>query len=662
MSLYVGHVPAHLRRDDLERAFQRFGQCNVQLKSGYGFVVYDAIANAERALRVMTGKIICGEQLSLGWSNRQPKPFRRADKSIRIYEPYRKRRFKEVHDGVGTGHTQGQRDFETDASCVRTFDRSVNRSDYAFDRETGNIDNTIDELGEGKDLSSKEVVANELDPVENDRWGEPVIDALTGLDMENDNDFDRYEPYRGLDRSYEDKNQVDCSFSGPDHGSPHEKGQREHSFEKTDVNFIKRRTQRACYNCGVVGHIARKCPKGDARRERFGKYKHKRDEINSRSRTEGRLKRPRYNSWERTDGRKDPSMLEKHGRDREESHPIKTKKLVSGGESSSESKGKHRNKHRAESQIKKETKKHGTAMKAHKKRRKMRSETSSLSSDSSTDTSRSDSQFDRSASDASQRSSSMSRSSASQSVNSGSKSVSKSPDTKSVSCKSQSRSGVGRSPALSISLNQNSPFSMKSEPVDVSLENSPKNKFDTVASADFRQLSSANIDNSELEGSFLSSKDEDPLAFSEVDGRTYGHVACSFEQKEWNPSIEPLKDVADISGKFSENPAKINNLQGSSTCKLNNCMAINSARVTAQELLLAFRHYGLVAPDEDESGISVEKYFGAARLWPWEMIYFRRMKKGAISTENYAKRLEQNQEFGIVDKYIRSSSGWGECD
>jgi hypothetical protein len=56
----------------------------------------------------------------------------------------------------------------------------------------------------------------------------------------------------------------------------------------------------------------------------------------------------------------------------------------------------------------------------------------------------------------------------------------------------------------------------------------------------------------------------------------------------------------------------------------------------------------------------VEKYFGAARHWPWEIIYYRRLKKGPISTENYTKRLEQNKGFGTVDQYVRSSSGWWE--
>jgi hypothetical protein len=72
------------------------------------------------------------------------------------------------------------------------------------------------------------------------------------------------------------------------------------------------------------------------------------------------------------------------------------------------------------------------------------------------------------------------------------------------------------------------------------------------------------------------------------------------------------------------------------------------------------KHYGLGCQDENEKPLPAEAYFGSARLWPWEIIHYRRLKKGLISIENYARRVDQNREFGIVDKYIRSSSGWGE--
>ncbi|XP_057246917.1 uncharacterized protein LOC104898269 [Beta vulgaris subsp. vulgaris] len=82
--------------------------------------------------------------------------------------------------------------------------------------------------------------------------------------------------------------------------------------------------------------------------------------------------------------------------------------------------------------------------------------------------------------------------------------------------------------------------------------------------------------------------------------------------------------------------------------------------ICTEELCRVLKHYGLKHPNENEHHQDVEDYFGSSRLWPWEMIYYRRLKKGSISVENYARRVAQNKAFGITDKFIRSSSGWGE--
>ncbi|KAK6126433.1 hypothetical protein DH2020_039821 [Rehmannia glutinosa] len=90
--------------------------------------------------------------------------------------------------------------------------------------------------------------------------------------------------------------------------------------------------------------------------------------------------------------------------------------------------------------------------------------------------------------------------------------------------------------------------------------------------------------------------------------------------------------------------------------------ASNSARMSPEEIYMVLKHYGLQYPEEREKDLPVETYFGSARLWPWEIIYYRRLKKGPISAENYSRRISQNEEFGIVDKYVRGSSGWGELN
>lgn len=82
--------------------------------------------------------------------------------------------------------------------------------------------------------------------------------------------------------------------------------------------------------------------------------------------------------------------------------------------------------------------------------------------------------------------------------------------------------------------------------------------------------------------------------------------------------------------------------------------------ISTEELCKVLKHYGLKHSEDDEQKPSVEDYLGSARLWPWALIYYRRLKKGPVSEENYARRVAQNKAFGITDKYIRSSSGWGE--
>lgn len=61
--------------------------------------------------------------------------------------------------------------------------------------------------------------------------------------------------------------------------------------------------------------------------------------------------------------------------------------------------------------------------------------------------------------------------------------------------------------------------------------------------------------------------------------------------------------------------------------------------------------------EESVRNLPFEAFFGFARLWLQELIYYGRKNKGLIWVDNYARRVAQNQEFGI---YIRNSSGWGE--
>ncbi|XP_038989208.1 serine/arginine-rich splicing factor 4-like isoform X2 [Phoenix dactylifera] len=674
MSLYVSHLSPHVRREELERVFRRFGRCSVQLKDGYGFAVYEYTANAERALRALQGKNICGEHISLNWSNRQPRPPQISARSTRFYEPYRGWNFGEDNDSIGIRGSRDQRDFSTGAARVPN-----NHGQHQLDmtpKEAGNV-HDINDIEGDKGVNTNEGVMNEggtidLNPLENDRWGEPIHDTLAGNGVENGDDFDRYEPYHGYNRSNDNGNvQIDSSYGSPDRGSSKERRWIEQSVgDDTHRNCDKSKTQQTCYNCGLVGHIMRNCPQGDARREEFGKFNCKRDEINCLDKGEGRLKWFRPNSWGRSDFSRDPLISRHHMQVRKEPHPDKARRAFRAGDTSLELREERRSKLRSNSQAKKRSKlEHEAPKKVVKRsrRRRRRSRTSSLSSDSSTTSSQSHSRSQKSISNTCCSSRSRSASSQSQSASSISRSASLSPYSKSVSSRSRSRSrsSFPRSLSLSVSLERKSTPSPKNNQIDVCMNTSPKGNVKTLTSPESKHL-----ENAKPKVTCSTVDDENAItpckADNEINGEHIGHngddVKYSAFVAHYNET-NACTDLHKYAVVTNENHEQNNDSQEASFVKLNRhipseCETSKSRRIPTQEMFLVLRHYGLAAPEEGCPDISIEEYFGAAHLWPWEMIYYLRSKKGPISTENYARRLEQNREFGIVDKYIRSSSGW----
>ncbi|XP_073013866.1 uncharacterized protein [Typha latifolia] len=670
MSLYIGHLSPRIRREELERNFRRFGRCSVQLKDGYGFVVYELTANAERALRALRGKIICGEQISINWSNRQPKPFQRSAKSSRFYEPYCRRNFRDGDDGVGISGPRDGKEFPRN-------DHGGRHSNDAVDREIDEMDGNVVNAGENKSENMKEMIVDQQGihdptPVENDRWDEPGNDTLAGNGLENGDEFDCYEPYHGYNRRDENENfQKAGSYDSSDQGNSQEKRRREKSTEHIGRNIDMPKPQQTCYNCGQAGHIMRRCPRGGAHREKF-KFMKRRDETNFRDKGNMRLKRFKPNLWGKSDSYRNshiPSRL--HTSDRKEFYPDKATRVPRESEISPESKGKQQAKFRGYSQrnmssrVGKETRK-----KSPKRSRKRKSH----SSDSSTTSSQSHSQSKRSRSGTSfgshsrlafSRSQSRSRSASSSSRSSSTPSYSKSVNSRSRS-RSRSKSSLPRSLSLSVSLEHKStPFS-KNKQIDVCSNGSSENNLET--SSKQKQL-----EDTKLTGTYVMLEGDPTIPPFKVDTEINGEQpvdddrgaqcsTCGIRYSLGNSCGDMLKDGCLGSEHHSQMgsqqimPSKVPKRDASVKCE-----GSNSLCITSEEMVSALKHYGLTTPKEGQLDIPVEEYFGAARLWPWQLIYYRRLKKGPISTENYARRLEQNREFGIVDKYIRSSSGWNEC-
>ncbi|KAJ6870822.1 hypothetical protein NC652_036474 [Populus alba x Populus x berolinensis] len=74
--------------------------------------------------------------------------------------------------------------------------------------------------------------------------------------------------------------------------------------------------------------------------------------------------------------------------------------------------------------------------------------------------------------------------------------------------------------------------------------------------------------------------------------------------------------------------------------------------IPAEDLSMVMKHFGLDCQDENGKHLPAGTSFCSAR--PWDIIYYRRLKKGSISTEKYARRVDQNREFGIVTSILEA--------
>ena len=68
MSLFVGNLSKNVVESDFYSAFKAFGNCKIDLRIKYSFVVYDHDADAERALKELNNADICGHRINVEWS------------------------------------------------------------------------------------------------------------------------------------------------------------------------------------------------------------------------------------------------------------------------------------------------------------------------------------------------------------------------------------------------------------------------------------------------------------------------------------------------------------------------------------------------------------------------------------------------------------------
>lgn len=631
MSLHIGNISPHIRRDDLERVFRRFGKCTVRVVDKYGFVVFDYPASAENALKSLRGKRIFGKAITLSWSKRQPRGWQGLPRGGKIYEPPIRRLSvnESVHQRLGSNNK------EMDYEGEDGQGRNLGSADLVDDSRGYHPDDFKSYVGE-KDheiLNDNLEVVVGKDHLEVERWREQVADENG---FENAMEFDRYEPRE----SDGEKEQEEYEHASPSDGSPAARKPKERPG--TEQNG-QSKSQKTCYTCGEVGHKMNVCP----------------------------LNLLRSRSRERLHQCGGIVPMRQHESNREPSTSRSRWRLLRRGDSpfrriTPEFISKKRNSKEYENYEKHHSKK-GRGILPSSIHDHTPSRSQSLSKSlRSLSQSPSNSKFNSVSSRNNTQSFSLRPST---SRHSGSKSLKSRSASRSVSPTS-SALAVGLVRDLSSSQNIR-PTNAKDSIVKVAGLVHSKDLFEQgldersrVASFNPEKITAVTENEHEAGPSKLE-KEEMRKDFFERDG-----VLCESASKGSGSLLESKVQKSEDDYRSAGNllPHRMKDVRGSQTkdlmledvsapgpCITSGTNAGGSVRISSQEIYMVLKHYGLQYPEENENDMPVETYFGSARLWPWEIIYYRRLKKGSDPAKNHTQRVAKNKEFGIVDRSVEHS-------
>ncbi|XP_062112591.1 uncharacterized protein LOC133823756 isoform X2 [Humulus lupulus] len=691
MSLYIGHISARTHRADLERVFRRFGQCDVRLKDGYGFVVYDFPPNADKALRALQGKSLFGQQLTITWSNKQPRAFQRYTRGARSYESHGRDfgRRKVPNDWGNYSSGNRQTDGDGDGDRLNSEDMLTEGRDYHQEEMIDYVGEEHDNFREDLPRDGDDYIMDEQDNfgenlardggdyirerenfredlvrdggdivskmVDNGRWGERVDDHSNENGLYSDLNTDRYEPYQGYDRRDKDENHWMTRSGGSALGISQE-------------NVGRELDGYSCFSCGALGHKMRDCPRKHSSRRKFTRFDRGPDDDVSKGRGDGELERFGSKSWHNMHSSKGAKLREMNDKwaSNSDKHQVSLKNKKS--DEAVRAQGKDR-------EGKKRNKKETGSPKRQRARKSKRSASTSFYSEYPASRSRSISK--------SLKSRSRSRSVSAGSLSSDSKASSKLGYLKSLSSKSRSRSSSHTSLSLSVSLGRPA-----SSPGKAQINHKQSLNNGTIPESSYIEVQKAikgdaYCENAQIETGMAAVKNGNAVSVSELENDTeksqdmredsITKCTSSFKRTSLGNSQSDVgalttghstpEDLKVILDQTNSDALAMNHILKSTDISDSGTPNVSSGRstnISLEEMCMVLKHYGVEVPQESERHHSFESYFGSARLWPWESIYYRRMKKGPVSVENYAKRVSQNQEFGIVDKYIRGSSGWGE--
>lgn len=741
MSLFVGNISPHVQHRQLENAFRRFGRSNLELKDGYGFVVYEEYRDAERALRTLQGRIVCGERLSLSWARRR-RPFQRFSGAG---NSFRRDSWDKDQDRVSRRRSLGlEKGPADDGKEHRASDELQDGSRASETREddVGKIAKE-DWRSQGEEKLEFDGEGKDTDPLDNGRWGEPLSEGSP----ERMDDGPRDDGEDGLDEKEKEDNEG--SVHEKSHGSPVDKGieRTSRAFHNSDDQSKRGRdafgkAQERCFHCGHLGHIMRQCrsrmnmnmyPRDsfDGRRNQFrnirgvgfrgmgGRFRgmdgtrrvfnrdlegsygtrilRRRgsagDRMHEQVDTRDESRRRHHRSESRKDSSRERSKRKRKKSSKKSSRSTrKRQRSSSDSPSVSPSRSQSSSSSPAHSRSRSHSRSHSRSRSlASRSRSKSRSRSSSSVSHSHKSGSRSSRSHSVSAS-----SRSRSRSASSHSERSPSKSQSR-------SSKSQSRS-VSRSHSLPLSRSPDSPGLPSQPSIPLardstssrgnSEERSRSSKFSRLQSKEFevgsaaplgsqiqeKQVSRAgDAEKEEKQVSRYSSEDQDmnEQYVKRKERKRHGFKESKKQKDRTSSDVEGLH----CEGQTLANGRNLNSENNKQSWDYNRQDHMSSPRLArGQGNLKSTEPEPSSFPAGDIHGSTYSAYmavqsrvvhtddnqhlnvprFGAARLWPWDALLYQRLKRGPVSVANYERRKLQNEEFGIVDKFVRSSSGWWE--
>lgn len=589
MSLHIGNLSAGIHIDDLQRVFRRFGRCTIRVMDKYGFVVYDYPASAEKALKTLRGTRICGQAITVSWSKQQPRSLQRIPPREKLNEqPHRRYPVKEYanqrlgsYDLRKNEMNSHKADSELRTGSSDLIYESISYLPGDSKRYVGGKNyNSLNDHGTGASRKTRVNVS---------RWDEQTVDQLNENYLENNLDFDRYEPHNSdskkeLDEHTELSPLVDSSSVK--------------KFQDRRGHFDNEKSEKRCYFCGDAGHERSNCP-----------LEPKRHMSGSQGRLHPNVDTVPLGSQ---DSDREPSTSKGHQRLLR--HRDSSTRVISPRGRGKELKDKKRNRRDHESQDKSRFE------------RARDPSSSPIHSDYSSSRSQSPSRSLRLFSQPS------------------SQFKLKSVPSKKVPLRSSRESSPSRHSGYETFKSRSKAGSMS--PIS------------SVSPKEVNQSVSPSPDKVQVDFNVSLANDVDvhpsTVLFDEkTQLRSTGAIRSNGDDRIVNNlPLHSLKGMGD-----AQSEQRVGATEANISVKSN---ASSSVRMSIEEVHMVLKHYGLQHPEEHEKYLPVDVYFGSARMWPWEIIYYRRLKKGPISAENSSRRIAQNAEFGIVDRHVRGSSGWGE--